>query len=339
MDGIAIARGACRGRLESQCCAELADEVLPLAHPQVVDELLTTLSAEARGGLRCLRLLEVIPQREQGEDVRGGIDEARVRGIGSDCAVLGPLSRITDRQRSGHDDDVVEATLFFGLHDHPAQSGVNGQPGEAPAHVGHASCQRLRPATRPERSHLLENRDPCGHRSTVRRVEEREVRDLAQAERGHLQEDAGEVGPQDLGIGERRARPQIRLVVQPNADAWTEPPASACTLRRTGLRDRLDGKALHLEARRETRHADLPGVDNRPDARDGEGGLGDVGGEHDPAPDMRREDPVLLLGRQAAIERREFHRIPEAIRQGLAGVTDLALTGEEDEDVAIAICE
>ena len=296
MDGIAVARGACRGRLEPQRRAELADEVLPLAHAQVVDELLTTLRAEASGGLRCLRLLEVIPQVEQGQDVGGGIHEPGMGGIGSGCAIVRPLTRITDRQRGGHDDDVVEATLLLGLHDHPAQSGVNGQSGEAPAHVGHAPCQRLRPATRPECAHLLEDRDPRGHRTTVRRVEEGEVRDLAQAERGHLQEDAGEVGPQDLRIGERRTGCEVRLVVQPNADARTETPAPSRTLRRAGLRDRLDGQALDLEARREARHADLPGVDNRPDPRHGQRSLGDVGGEHDPALVMRGKDPVLLLG-------------------------------------------
>ena len=82
------------------------------------------------------------------------------------------------------------------------------------------------------------------------------------------------------------------------------------------------------------------GVDDVADAGDGERGLGDVGGEHDAAAARsgwrELEDAVLLGGGQAAVEGEDLEVLGGAL-QGVGGLADLALAGEEDEDVAGAV--
>ena len=50
---------------------------------------------------------------------------------------------------------------------------------------------------------LLQQRDAVADLAAVRRVEEREVLDVAEAERLHLQDHGREARAQDLGLGER----------------------------------------------------------------------------------------------------------------------------------------
>ena len=206
MDGIAIAGRPRGGALEPQRCAELADEVLPLAHAQVVDELLSAPGPESRRRLRCLGLLEVVPEVEQREDVRRGVDESRVSCIRSGGTLLGSLARVPDSERCRHDDDVVGASLPLGLHDHPAESRVHGQSRESTPNVGDTAAQGLSGARRCERTHLLEDGDTRRHGPAIGWVEEGEGVDLPEPEGRHLQQHAREVGTQDLRVRELRSR-------------------------------------------------------------------------------------------------------------------------------------
>jgi hypothetical protein len=76
------------------------------------------------------------------------------------------------------------------------------------------------------------------------------------------------------------------------------------------------------------------GVDDEADAGHRERRLGDVGREHDPARAVRREHLVLLLLRQPREERQHLDARRMVLAQLLGGVADLALAGQEDEDVA-----
>jgi hypothetical protein len=75
-------------------------------------------------------------------------------------------------------------------------------------------------------------------------------------------------------------------------------------------------------------------VDDGADRGDGEGGLGHVRREHDPPPAVWPEDPVLLSRREPCVEREDLDVVGQGRRQRLAGVSDVALAGQEDEHVA-----
>ena len=107
-----------------------------------------------------------------------------------------------------------------------------------------------------------------------------------------------------------------------------------CCARR--LADRLDRQPLDLGPRRPAADPGEPGVDHAGDAGDGQRGLGDVGGEHDATPGVPLEDAVLL-GRGESREQRDDVEAARALGLALEhvrGVADLALPGQEHEDVA-----
>ena len=63
-----------------------------------------------------------------------------------------------------------------------------------------------------QRAELVQQRDAVADLAAVGRVEEGEVLDVAEAERGHLQDHRGEARAQDLGVGEARALVEVLLV-------------------------------------------------------------------------------------------------------------------------------
>ena len=100
----------------------------------------------------------------------------------------------------------------------------------------------------------------------------------------------------------------------------------------------LDGQALDLGA---VAVAGDPGgarVDHVLDAGDGQRGLGDVGGQHDPAAGVRLEDAVLLGVREPRVQGEDLGEAAGCcLVQRVGGVADLPLAGEEDQDVARAL--
>ena len=85
--------------------AQLADEVLPLAHAQVVQVL--GLAAACGTALRRqlpLLLAQVAPEVQVGEEVRALVGEAGVRLVGLRALLGRALARVLDRQRGGDDD-------------------------------------------------------------------------------------------------------------------------------------------------------------------------------------------------------------------------------------------
>ena len=184
-----------------------------------------------------------------------------------------------------------------------------------------------------ERTELLQESDAVGDLALVGWVDEREPADVAQAQRGHLEDDRGERGALDLRLGELGAGLEVVLGVEPDAHAGRDAATPAGALRGAGPADRLDRQALDLGALAVTRDAGGAGVDDVADAGHGQRGLGDVGREDDPAATPAVEDPVLL-GRGQPGEQRENLGVRQLERvQGVGGVADLALAGEEHEDV------
>ena len=189
-------------------------------------------------------------------------------------------------------------------------------------------CRRL------HRAELLEQQVAVADRAAVGRVEERERGDVAETQGGHLQDDRGEVGAQDLRLGERWAIGEVVLVVEADADARRDAAAAAGALVRRGLRDRLDRQPLHLQPMAVARDARRARVDHVAHARHGQRRLGDVGGQHDAPAAVRLEDAVLLDA-----DRRAYSGSTSVSRQvqpaqRVGGVVDLALAAEEHEHVA-----
>jgi len=178
--------------------------------------------------------------------------------------------------------------------------------------------------------------DPVGDLPGVGRVDEGEPGHVAEPEARHLEDDRREVGAQDLGVGELGPPLEVLLGVQADADAVGEPTAAAGPLGGARLADGLDREALHLGALAVARDPRGAGVDDVANARHGERGLGDVGGQDDPAPLMAGEDPVLLGGRQPPEQRKHLCRRQVERRERLRGVADLAFARQEHENVLAA---
>ena len=315
--------------------AELGLEVLPLADAQVVEVL--PLAHPPEGARRQLALLgaQVPPEVQPGQEVRGGVLEAGVQLVGLGLLLQRPLPRVLQREGGGDDEDLADAAEPLGLEDHPSQPGVDRQPGEPPADPG----QPRLAATAGERPELLEQLHAGGDVASVGRLDEGEAAHVTEPERGHLEDHGRQVGAQDLGVGEVGPALEVLLGVQPDRDARLDPPAAAGPLACRGLADRLDREPLHLGLQRVARDPRQPGVHDVPDAGDGQRGLGDVRGEDDAAHGggVGREDTVLLGGREPGEEGDDLEgsaAVGPQVGQRVGGVADLALAGEEHQDVA-----
>ena len=209
--------------------AQLGLVVLPLADPHVVEVLALAHPPEGARRQLLLLLLDVAPQVEPGEEVAGLVREAGVQLVGLRALLLRPLARVLDREGGGDHEHVAHAPEALGLEDHPAQPRVDRQPGQALADGGEAYAGRGRAAdaavtdrrsrpdrrcgavSRGDRAELLEQVGAGLDVAAVGRLDEGEAGDVTEAQRGHLEDDAGEVGPQDLGVGELRAALEVLL--------------------------------------------------------------------------------------------------------------------------------
>ena len=238
--------------------------------------------------------------------------------VGAGPVLDRPLARVLDRQGRGDHQHLAQAALTVGLQDHPRQPRVDRQPGELAADPRELEPRPV-PATAVggpgQRTELLQQLYAGAHGPLVGRVDEREPLDLAQPERGHLQDHAGQRGAQDLRLGELRAGLEVLLAVEPDRDAGLDPSAPPRALLRRGLADRLDRQPLHLGARRPATDPRETGVDHRGDAGHRQRGLGHVGRQHDAPPGVALEDPVLLGGGEPREQRHDVEA-PAAPRPG-----------------------
>ena len=252
---------------------ELAVQVLPLADPQVVEELLACTAA----GKRWRTAPSAAPAgAATGAARRAGPTSGRRSGRAASAA-SSCLS--SGRSRGSWMDSAATMTSTSRTQpSRPASTTIR------PIRGSTGSCASWRPTVVSpvvQGAELLEQRHAVAHVAPVRRLDEGELLDVAQAQRGHLQQHRGEVGAQDLGLGELRAGEEVLLAVQADADAVGDAPAAAGALGRRRLADRLDGQPLHLGPVAVAGDARGAGVDDVPDAGHRQGGLGDVGREHD----------------------------------------------------------
>ena len=242
-----------------------------------------------------------------------------------------PLAHVGHGQAGDQDEDGGKRVAAGPLDQHPAELGVDRHPGEHPAGAGQP--QLVVALARVDGAQFAEHPDAVVDVGGDGRLDEREGLDVAQARLRHQQDDGCEVGAQDLGVGELGAGLEVLLRVEPDRNAGADAAAAARALVGGGLRHGLDREALHLRPGRVARDAGGARVDHVADPRDGDGGLGDVGGEHDAAGRLRREDALLVGGGQPGEQREHLEAGAERL-DGVGRVADLALTAEEHQDVA-----
>ena len=116
--------------------SDLRDQILPLADPQVVQVLLSARPAQTVRRGATAHLPDVLPQVEQGVEVRAPVREPGVRGVGPAPLRLGSLPRVLDRQA---------ATMTTTSRTHPVPAaartirprrGSSGSSGQLPTQRG-----------------------------------------------------------------------------------------------------------------------------------------------------------------------------------------------------------
>ncbi len=318
--------------------AELAVDVSPLADADVVQVLGAAEPAEGARPEHALLLLQVIPEVQQAQEVARRVGEAGVQAVGFLTTLLGPLADILDRHPRDDREHVAQHPGATRLDEHAREARVDRKPRDLAAEVGEARALTPLLAHGAELDEQIERRL---HAARVGWCQERERRDVAEAERQHLQDDRREARAQDLGLGELVAPREVLFGVQPDRDARRGSARATGPLLRRRLRDRLDRQPLDLAAVAVARDARRAGVDDVPDAGHGQARLRDVGREDDPAPDAgdgrSLEHPVLLGGAQAAVEGEHLGGsgiLRVHASDGVRRIADLGLAGKEDEHVA-----
>ena len=138
------------------------------------------------------------------EEVRALVLELLVRAVGGFGAVERALARVLDRQRRGDDQHLAQALLALRGEHHARDARIDRESRELPADLREL-------VVLVDRAELREELVAVGDHARRRRIEEREVLDVADAQRLHAQDHRRERRAQDLGIGELAAAPRNRL--------------------------------------------------------------------------------------------------------------------------------
>ncbi len=332
--------------------ADLFDHILPLTNAQVVEVFCAHQAAERTAGQGLALCPQVLPEVEVAEQVRGGIGKALVEGL-CGLALLGrALARVLNGQRGRDHGHLMGHAVTLRLDDHARLTGVHRQPREHPSHLGQPQrAASVRTSLGPHRAQFGEQSHAVADRARVGRLDKGEGGHVIgpghHPHGDHLQQHGRERGAQYLRLGELGPAREVLLAVQADRDAVGQAPGASRALVGARLRDGLDGQALHLGGLGVARDAGSAGIDHVVDAGHGERGLGHIRGQHDAARGMRLEDPMLFGGAQARVQGQQFHGlrvaralVPRAMRarpqvpgQGIGGIPDLPLAGQEDEDV------
>ena len=114
----------------------------------------------------------------------------------------GPFANVLNGQCRDDDKGFVKATVVLGFHQHPCHPRIHRNLGQLAADRRQFGVAGL--GTSRDGAEFFEESDSVLHCALVRRFDEGEGRDVAQAESRHLQDHGCEVGSQDLRFGECR---------------------------------------------------------------------------------------------------------------------------------------
>ncbi|MNO72796.1 hypothetical protein D3C76_637500 [compost metagenome] len=207
---------------------QLTMSIAPLAQPQVVQELLAAPVAQRVGSQRLALFLEAAPQVDQRSEVRVHVLPLCVRLVGGLLAFWRAFTRVLHRQRTGDDQHFLQAAQARAFKQHAAQPRVDRQARQLAA-----NWRQLVLAV--NRRKLLQQVEAVADGFAIRRLDEREGIDCAQAQVQHLQDHRRQVGAQNLRVGKRWPAVEVLFAVETHANARLDPAATAFTLVGTGL--------------------------------------------------------------------------------------------------------
>ncbi len=208
--------------------AQLGVDILPLAYPQIVEVVGTAETAELVRRQRFLLFAKVVPQVNKGEEVRLFVVEATMFLIGRLLLVHRPLTRILNRERGCDDHRFAHAAQLLRLQHHTGKTRIHRQLRQLTPLGGELVGGLV--LIGGDGSQLLQQAHAILNVASVRRLHKRERRNVAQPERGHLQNHRRKVGAQDLWVGKLRPREEIVLGVEANTDPFGYATAAAFTL-------------------------------------------------------------------------------------------------------------
>ena len=326
--------------------AQLGDQILPLAHAQPT-QVLGLADAAQRGIARlAIRLEHAVPQVQRGQEITGRVRIPVVDPIRLLTVLVGTFARILQAQERDyyqHRRQSVRRGRLRGFDDHTAQT-----------HVDRNTCQQ----TAGMRQHHLamfarhglqlgQLVETIRHGLHIRRIDETEIRHILRrtrhTHRQHVQHDRAQGRAQNLRLREFGTRLEILTRIQADRNAVGDTAATARTLVRARLADRLDRQTLHLRRLRIAGDTRRARIDHISDARHRQRRFGDIRGDHNTLMRMRFEHLMLFLRRQPCEQRHDLDRIrPAHIRrartvmaaQRVLEIVDVALAGSEHENVA-----
>ena len=255
--------------------------------------------------------------------------------VGGLLLLHGPLAGILDTEARGDHHHLAQTAGLRRRDHHLRQTWIKGNTRELTTGFGQLQLGFLLAGTGQlsDRLQLFQESQTILDMTRLRWLDEGEGLHVAKAECQHLQDDGGQVGAQDLGVGKGRTVVEILHRVEANTDTVRHPAATPFTLVGAGLGNRLDGQALHLGAPGVATDASGTRIDDVTNARHRQRGLRHVGGEHDAPPGVLLEHLVLLGVGEAGIERQHLGVAQIEFAQGIGGVADLPLAVHEDKDV------
>src|SRR6266581_3374775 len=310
---------------------ELAVDVAPLAHLRISEEVLPAPLLLFRRRVMFPHFVGSLPEFQPGEEFGALVLPSGMGLVGAAGGFGGALARILDRQRGGDRQNFAQCTLLLSRQDHAADLGVEGELGQFYADLGQLALVV-------DRAKFVEQLVAVADHPRRGRFEEGEILDLAQPQRLHAQDHAGQRRAQYLGIGMRRPFDKVVLAVEPEADAGGDAPAAAGTLIGGRPGDRLDLELLDLVAVGVALDPRQARVDDIADARHGQRGLGNIGRQHHAAPLVRGEDAALFLARLAGEQRQNLGArrtyAKWVFAQRLRRLADLSFAGKEHQHVA-----
>ena len=208
--------------------AQLGVDILPFAHAQIVEIIGTTQATEGVGRKRLLLLAKIIPQIYKREEVGFFVVEATMFFVRCLLFIHRTLARILNGERGRDNHRLTHAAMFLRFQHHTRQTWVDRQLRELATERRQFIGAGL--FIRGDRAQFFEQTHAILDIAFIRCFDKRERSDIAQPQRGHLQNNRGQVGTQNLRIGKLRAREEIVFGIETNTDPFGHTTTAAFTL-------------------------------------------------------------------------------------------------------------
>jgi hypothetical protein len=303
---------------------QLLVQLVPFAQAQRRQEFFTALVCPQLVGLLVLHgILEPCPQLDVGKKIRALVIETLMRGICRLAPFRWTVARILQSQRTGNDENFVQAVVLPSCQQQARNLGIERQ-------LGQLVPERRELTLVVNGVQFLQQLVTVRDGARARRLNERKFLHLSQAQRTHAQDDRRQRHAENFGIGKFRSLQKVRFFVQTDAHAAHHTTATPGALVRSGARDVLDAQLFHLLPHAVAVDTRQPAVDHIADVGHSERSLCHIGCQHHaPHAGCGFEHAILLGDGQAREQRQNFEAFVLVFAQCLCGIAYLAFAGKE----------